>query len=406
MFKKIAKILLYLLGSFVYIISLFVPKDRNLWVFGSWFGSKFADNPKYLFLYVKKFHPEIHAVWFTRNDEVYDYLVKNKFEVYRIGSLIGLWYILRSGCIIISTNANDVLGGVSKFVRVRIIQLWHGTPLKRLRMVSNYSRVLVNFAKRLFPFYGRSYSLVIATSVMSKKSMAIALNVDEKKVVVTGYPRNDVFFDDWLKKPKCLFLEDIRENINFKKVIAYLPTCRGTGPNVKVDLLEKYKFNILQWEQILERIDGIMIMKPHYYNMFGVKDKTGNSKRVLVASDKEIPDIYEFLPYVDILITDYSSVYFDFLLLDKPIIFAPFDIEEYTRTTTGFFYEYNEVAPGCKAKNWNDIADCIMEIYEGNDKYSYERKKISALFNEYSDGNSSLRVFNTILSLLNGGGNN
>jgi len=402
MLKKILRFLLYLpVGYFVYFLSLFVPKNSNIWVFGSWFGNKFADNSKYLFLYVKKFHPEIRALWFTHNENVYSQLLNEGYEVYKINSLKAFLYATRAGYVIVSTGANDVLGVLSKFIKVNIIQLWHGTPLKKLREVSNFNKKFVDFAKKILPFYGERYRLVLATSELSRKSMTSVFAINEEKVVVTGYPRNDAFFANWAKKSECQFVKRIKENIGCKNIIAYLPTCRGIGSDIKIDLFKRYKFDPLKVQKTLEKINGAMVMKPHFYNTFEYDKTSLSTNRIFVVSDLDFPDIYEFLPYVDILITDYSSVYFDFLLLNRPIIFAPFDINEFVATTTELFYKYDEVTPGPKAKSWDEVIECILESATDRKKYESERKKVSTVFNKYADGSSSMRVYNAIMELLN-----
>jgi len=384
----------------MYFVSLFIPKNRNIWVFGSWFGNKFSDNSKYLFLYVKKFHPEIRAIWLTHNNNVFYQLLNEGREVYRINSLKAFWYVARAGCVIVSNGAKDVLGILSKFIKVNIIQLWHGTPLKKLKEVSTVNKKLINFAKIILPFYGERYRLVIATSELSRESMAFVFGIDEEKVVVTGYPRNDIFFTHWIKKSECPFVAHIKEKVGCRNIIAYLPTCRGVG-YASTDLLKKYKFDTFKIQKVLEKIDGAMVIKAHHYNTFEYNKTDLSTNRIFVVSDSDLPDIYEFLPYVDILITDYSSVYFDFLLLNRPIIFAPFDIDEYQRKITELFYDYETVTPGPKAKDWDEVLTYMLESISDKKKYESERVKINLEFNKYVNGESSRRVYETILGVLN-----
>jgi CDP-glycerol glycerophosphotransferase (TagB/SpsB family) len=80
-----------------------------------------------------------------------------------------------------------------------------------------------------------------------------------------------------------------------------------------------------------------MIIKPHFYNTLTIDIPLESENRVFIFNDSDIPDIYKILPSLDILITDYSIVLFDYLLLERPIIFAPFDLEEYMEKTTDFY---------------------------------------------------------------------
>ena len=99
----------------------------------------------------------------------------------------------------------------------------------------------------------------------------------------------------------------------------------------------------------------------------------------------------------DFLITDYSSIFFDYLLLDKPIIFAPFDQEDYLKNDREFYYNYELVTPGIKAKDWDEVLERVKNlIYCDNYTYNEERAFIKKMFHTFSDGNSSERVFQAI----------
>ena len=95
----------------------------------------------------------------------------------------------------------------------------------------------------------------------------------------------------------------------------------------------------------------------------------------------------------DILITDYSSVYFDFLLLDRPVIFTPFDIKEYINKDRQLYYDYDKVTPGPRCNNWNEVLIELDKILRGEDGYKKERQQINDYFNKYKDANSSKRVY-------------
>jgi CDP-glycerol glycerophosphotransferase (TagB/SpsB family) len=113
-----------------------------------------------------------------------------------------------------------------------------------------------------------------------------------------------------------------------------------------------------------------------------------------------LPDIYPLLKRVNILITDYSSVYFDFLLLDRPIIFAPFDLHEFVCLDgQELFYEYDEVTPGPKATDWKEVL-ALVERSLQTDDYKTQRREICQRFNEFHDGKNSERVYNIIKKSL------
>jgi len=402
--KLFFKMIFYFMMNIVWLLSYIIPKKKNIWIFGSWFGQKFADNSKYLFLYIKKYHPEIRSIWLSDNINVINELRKKGYEAYKTYSFKGFIYSMKTGCVILSTGVADV----NRFAiaRAKKIQLWHGTPLKKIGFdnihLLNKMGKVKSCLRSFFPFLNESYDLIISASDETKKKLISAFQVDKNKVMITGYPRNDVLFSpNWLNNEGCDYIERIKEKVDFKYIFAYIPTCRGIG-YVDVDLFSRYNFNINLLQKAMESLNGIFIIKPHHYNSLrkGL-EKVHSSERVFIVSDQEIPDIYPLLKYVDVLVTDYSSVYFDFLLLNRPIIFAPFDINEFKKTTDDLYYDYDEVTPGPKAKSWDEVIEYISHSVINRNEYEIERKKIGTVFNMYLDGNSSMRVYNAIIELLN-----
>ena len=110
-------------------------------------------------------------------------------------------------------------------------------------------------------------------------------------------------------------------------------------------------------------------------------------------------DVAEILPNTDILITDYSSVFFDFLLTNRPIIFAPFDYEKYITKDRELYYDYDEVTPGPKCKNWEEVLEWIVKFKENPNLFKEEREEVKNRFHKYQDGRNCERVFNEIIKL-------
>ena len=99
------------------------------------------------------------------------------------------------------------------------------------------------------------------------------------------------------------------------------------------------------------------------------------------------------------MITDFSSVHFDFLLMDRPIIFAPFDKEEYLKDDREFYFNYDEVTPGPHAKNWSEILNYIENFVQDPTLFEEERIQVKSRFNKYTDANNCQRVFSVIENL-------
>jgi len=410
---SMARYIKFAVRVLAYYASYAIPRSGNLWVFGSWGGQKFADNSKYLFLYTTRNHPEIRAIWLTHNDQVLKDLRTEGFEAYKAHSLKGFLYSLRAKCVVVSCGSVDVNGYV--IGGAKRIQLWHGTPLKKIgcdyddtllsdksgSKVANKLRKLLPLIESKIALYRLcNFHIFIAASEESRRTLGSAFKSHQGRVYVTGYPRNDALMNaQWLGSGKCEYLNNIRHQFEHTYVFSYFPTYRDAYRG-NPDLFARYGFDTNAVEQILERLDAILIMKGHYIdNRFGLPGDHRISQRVYVASDEELPDIYPLLMQTDVLITDYSSVYFDFLLLNRPIVFAPFDLEEYMKEDRGFYYDYEEVTPGPKAKDWPEVMQLMEQVLE-DDKWREQREAVCIRFNQFRDNNSSERMFQAIQELL------
>jgi len=384
----------------IYSISGFLPRRKNIWIFGSWDGKKFADNPKYLFLYVYHKQPEITGVWLSRNKTILPDLRERGYKAYYMHSLRGILYSMRASCIIFSVGVSDVNLYTTK--GTKSVQLWHGTPLKKLEPAqgrqmptrrSSYARRLIDEGLRP----NKHHDVVIATSDESKQTMQAVFS-DAREIAVTGYPRNDLLLGaPWLSNLDDEYVRRIKREIDFQFLFLYLPTYRREGRR-ELDLFARYGFEGNTVNQTLRELGAILIIKAHPYD--GQFDSDGaRLERIFTPSDEDLPDIYPLLREADVLITDYSSVFFDYLLLDRPIVFAPFDIQQYITADRELFYDYDQVTPGPKAKNWPDVLRLLREAVQ-DDSWKAERRKVCARFNKFKDSNNSERVFQVICRLL------
>ena len=154
-------------------------------------------------------------------------------------------------------------------------------------------------------------------------------------------------------------------------------------------------FNPKSFNRFLRDNEILFVIKIHPNEVEMYKDEL-NYSNIVFWEDR---DIYPFLSNFDILLTDYSSIYFDFLILNRSIIFTPFDFQEYSKLN-GFYYDYDSVTPGPKAKDWDDVINHIQDILHGIDKYKEKRSMINRNFNKYQDGENSERVFQEIMKVI------
>jgi CDP-glycerol glycerophosphotransferase len=379
--KKIIKLVVYIINIPLYLIAKLIPKDEKLWIFGAWFGEKYADNSKYLFEYVNKNHPEVRAVWLTKNINILNQLNKDGYEVYKTYSIKSILLGLRAKySIFVHSNNVDNLLFLNNSKTMKI-QLWHGTPLKKIGFDDKLAKQKQSKLKfLLFPFFETKYDLMISMSEKDRENFYTAFQTSN--IVITGYPRND----NLLTKMK-----------NEKFTITYLPTFRDNIGD-KIDLFSEYNFNLEKWKNILSQNNIVLNIKMHPVNK--PKDELLlNFKNCKNIAFLEEIDVAEVLPNTDLLITDYSSVFFDFLLTNRPIIFTPFDYDKYITKDRELYYNYDEVTPGPKCKNWEEVLMWIVKFKEQPELFKDERTEAKNIFHKYQDGKSCKRVYNEIIAL-------
>ncbi|NLM04544.1 MAG: CDP-glycerol--poly(glycerophosphate) glycerophosphotransferase [Clostridiales bacterium] len=375
MINKLTKILKVFL-SYIALLSL---RSRKKVIFGAWFGNKFADNSKYLYKAMLNYS-DIRPIWITQNKDVYENMKKNRYEVYLNNSIKGIYHQLTASAYFTCTGKADV--SYYLLSNARHIELWHGIPLKKImyddKISNDHNRENdKKIIKRIMNWPGKKKRYVVSTSDKISEIYTSAFNLDKSKIIQLGQPRNDVFFSEEIED--IGFPKEYKE----KKVILYMPTHRNEG-KTKIEI-EK----ILDLERInnICKANGwIFLVKKHYYHKDEITefDKYSNIKDIT----KEIYDSQMLLKYTDILITDYSSCYIDYLLLDRPVIFYNYDYENYIMKDREMYFEYDSVTPGKKAENYLELEKELIElIQENNDEYRELRKEVRDLF--YSRDNQN-----------------
>lgn len=388
--SKLKNKLVHTLMLPVYWLGYLFPKKNDVWVFGAWKGEKYNDNPKYLFEYVNRHCPDVRAVWLTRNEKARQIVLAKGYRCHHPLSLAGLYYSL---CSSINVFCVSVLKDTHVLWPQKInINLWHGIPLKKIEFDNKISGSLSEtpstvrrIKDAVYPFLARRSpdTVVVASSMDEKKSLTTAFLIEPENIVVAGSPRLDTFSaQNDSKGQGCNVL--------------YMPTHRGEGEMNVTDLLMR-ELDVI--DTGLDGTDCTFYVKLHFYNQHEVRAQRSYRNIVFMTDEMIEQDIYSFLPNVDILITDYSSVYFDFLLANRPIIFAPFDYEDYLKKDRELYYDYEEVTPGPKCRNWEEVVQWIQAFSSDPQLYASERKAVKDRFHQFQDGRNCDRVVQTIRSL-------
>lgn len=378
----------------------FIKRDPSLWIFGSWKGMRYADNSRAMFEYIISKHPEIHAYWVTKSNEVYQKLRSMNLPVVMTDTKEGDDIQKHASVVFISWGINDDVDG--RFLNgCQIVFLWHGMPLKQIgndewifkkRKHNLWKKIKTVFRKTVLPYEcllsvanKKGMLNSISTSPFFSPFIQSAWSLNACHVWEDGQPRNDKLFCGEKEK----MITDIDSHFNCPLKVLYMPTFRDTYfyAHKVFNPFECVNFNRTTFYQTLEDNNIVFFYKGHELE---IGNTIMDSDRIITISDNDYDDLYTFVKDVDILITDYSSIYFDFLLCKKPIILFPFDKEDYMAHSRPFYFSY-EMMKGKKVFSWPELENSLRS----KDYYVPSLENIS-LFNEYMDDKSCERVYNSV----------
>jgi CDP-glycerol glycerophosphotransferase (TagB/SpsB family) len=335
---------------------------------------------------------DFRAILFTANKTLYKALQK-KFpgEVQYAWSLKGFFLFLQSKHVIISygISAAPFFPYYLHEKCKHVIYLGHGIPMKRMGL---QTKAWQKYGKR---YQMQKYSYMAACSPLEQVLHGAGFNIDMNHVWVSGLPRNDYL----LSASKDEALIEKHPYLN-QKVMLYAPTWREETQSA--EFFPFKDFDSEQLDAFLEKEQAFILLRGHKEDIKRADELSrfdvSKMKRVIKADQDLFPDVYELLPYVDVLLTDYSSIWIDYLLLDRPIVFIPYDLEEY-KETKGLFLDFEKNTPGYKANSYKEFETQIETYLNKPQEHAVWRKDIRDMYHTHQDGESSQRVYNLIKKL-------
>lgn len=346
-----------------------IRPDSHIWLFSSTDNSHYNYNSRYLFEYVKENLPEITPLFVINDPELRNSLSSKYGKQYFIEteSIQGIRQALSAG--VWFTSAGLPAYGTGLHKKRLIINLWHGVPLKKIALLDpNLQKAARIYFKKIF---SENYTCILTTSHELIPLMARSFAVSEDKIKVWGQPRNDGLF----QKNDCReilgqLFPDLPE---YTKTVLYAPTFRDYG---QVQLFPFKDFDQKQLETFLEEKNMLLFIRTHVAEQGSAAPYLG--KRIRFLGNEQAEDVTGILNIFDCLITDYSSIYIDYLLTDKPMIFLPYDRQQYL-DGRGMNFDYDDVTPGPKPETFNDFLDALSPK---EDFWKSERTRVNRLFNE------------------------
>lgn len=361
------------------------PVKENVILFETFMAKNYSDSPKYIYEYIAQNHPEYECVWAINDGakipygaktvkrfsfQYAYYLAVSKYLVFNVRP--PLWYRKRKEQVFLET--------------------WHGTPLKRL--VFDQEEVTSASPKYKQQFYRqrKDWDFLVSANPFSTKTFRSCF-LYEGEMLEYGYPRNDILY--WPNKDEIA--QQLKEKLGIpkdKKTILYAPTWRddqhyGSG---------QYKFELaLDLKLMKERLqdDYVVLLRTHHYISDHI-DVSGLGDFVINLSSYD--DISEIYLISDICITDYSSVFFDYANLKRPILFYTYDFDKYKNQLRGFYIDMNTEVPGPLLYTSEQVVQAIEDIDEITEEYKERYDQFYDRFCCYDDGHASEHVAEAMLA--------
>ncbi len=371
-----------------YICSAIVPKQQNLWVFGAWQGKVYGDNTKSLFEYMNQNHKEIKCVWLTHNEDVVSLLKEKEYNVERIKSWRGLLCLLRAK-VAVETEGNIDIGGFI-LCRTKIIQLWHGVAPKKANW-NNKRNILQKLYSKLFD-NNHAHSYWMASSEQNKVTVHEIFGSSLEKTYVTGYPRNDTFQNP---VENTMLFERLEKKYPNSKKIIYMPTHRNFGTKAPFITCE----SLIEVDQKFREQNIVMVFKPHLHELKNYENIENQLTNIIFARDDIYKDVYSYVGGFDLLISDYSSIIYDFLCSKKPIVLFPYDLDEFKETDAGLFDYFFDVPAGPFCYTWDEVVASVIQLLE-EDTWVEKREVCRKMFHPFDDGKNCARVYEAVMKIL------
>ena len=367
-----------LLNFLLFIFSFIIPKNKNLFVVGAREGNFFAENSKHVYLYANRIEGDDRFIWITKKESVLNMLKIKNLPVVYMYSIKGFLSILRANKLILSSSQNDVSYFRIMPGRFRSIQLWHGSPIKDFPFASKGKTLAGKLNTIFLKMQYSHYEFVLHTCEKTKWVFEKCFLT--KKIKVLGYPRND-----------CLFnptdFEQLPNLEQYKKVILYMPTFRDTKSSIR----PFSKKGLTSLNRFLKKNSFILLVRKHFAERFW-KIETSYSNILDVS---EVGDAQELMANADVLISDYSGASLDYCLLNRPIIFYPYDYKEYSTESREIILNYFKDLPGPFAHNEEELLELLKKSPQRPKQKEYQEFIDS--FNKFKDAGSSKRVYEEII---------
>ena len=402
LFRKLIRKITYTYKYIFYSITKMKTKvDDKTVIFVVYGGKAYACSPKAIYEYMVKEdkYKDYKYIWAFKDYEKYKFLeANNNTTVVKYNSKKYNKYLAQAKYWVFNFKIPEHIYPKKEQV---FLQCWHGTPLKRLGYdLVHFDNALntVKGMKKRYKIESGKFSYFLSPSKTATEKFVSAWNLKEfgkeDIIIEEGYPRNDFLYNFTEDDAKAVKEKLGIQNCN-KKIILYAPTYRGNQHEAGVGYVYKEEVDFERLQRELQD-KFIILFRPHYFvaNAFDFEKYKG-----FVYNVADVDDINYLYIISDMLITDYSSVFFDYANLKRPIIFHMYDLEHYRDESNGFYFDVEKDLPGKITRNDDELIREIIRLDSGfvyDDRYRVFNKR----FNYLDDGRASERVVEKVIRNL------
>lgn len=367
-------------------------KRKDIIVFESFFGRNYSDNPKAIYEYMKEHNQGYKLVW-NVNEMNLAYFKENNIPYIVRFSFKGILTMARAKYWVVNTRIPLWL---KKPEETTLIQTWHGTPLKKLGVdIENITMPGVTTQQ----YHGQvtkdssKWNKMISPNRYSTDIFKSAFQIEERQMINSGYPRNDILVNESENVSKRKSIISKLDIPTDKKIILYAPTWRDN----EFKKIDHYTTDLkLDLERLKEEFcnDVVILIRAHYLiaNELDLSAYDGFAYDV-----SNYQDIQELYLVSDMLITDYSSVFFDYAILKRPMIFFAYDLDDYGEAIRGFYFDYRTEAPGPVITTNDEVIIEIKKQLEGTEMHANYPAFIEK-YCQWEHGNATEKVVSIMLN--------
>lgn len=386
--RLIYELFYYGVSLIIRLLSLIIKTDQNLFLFVSFGGKKYDDSPKAIYEYLSREYKDakFKYIWAFVEPDKYDLPNASKVKIdtfkYIVVALRAKYWI---------TNSAIERGLKFKPRNTILLNTWHGTPIKKICGEGHNVKNKLGFGSKK----GSKIDLMTAQSNYDAEIFERLFNVNRDNILICDLPRNDNLSN--YTDNECLMIKSKLgiKDLN-KKVILYAPTYREFSLDTEKNCVLSLPINLDKWREILEE-EYIVLLRAHYEVVELLNIRTDDN---FIINATSYPELNDLMKVSDLLISDYSSIFFDYSILERPMLCYAYDQQEYEQQR-GIYLNINELFKGNLLKTENELLKRILSL-----RYHDECEKTRIIKKKFipCTGNATAIAISVMLEKQTNGG--